>query len=160
MSIAGEGREKLPLFYHIGDTIPLTSTAVGRVLLSHASSHVISHSLEHVADEWPLSDSTPPNAAVIQKSLESIRTENICILAFSHGGIGSTAVPIRDGSGSVIATLGMVYDLSTAPKDLFAPLIRMTGAAISRRLAGPQPHRIQPDWGEPVLQESCPQSKK
>ena len=121
-----------PTRHSPGGYLPLHCTAVGKVLLAHASpelrDEVVGSPRRYTA--WTVTDPT-----VIRRQLDGIRTSGYAQSAQEHRrGVWSVAMPVTGPSG-VVASLGVLAPL-TAPRlaDALSPL-SAAAAAISASMA-------------------------
>lgn len=141
------GKQRLPVFYHIGDRLPLVPTATGRVLLAYADPAVVERVLDGGNFIWPTFDSPRPPVEVILASLEQIRRTQVIALEPPGAPVSSVAAPIRGRTGAVIAAVGIVVKTGTMPLPRLTQLVKAAATGITRQLAGPAPQRVLPAWG-------------
>lgn len=123
-----DNAQKVKIISMVGRRIPLSTTAVGRVILAF-NGHSGNGSKEHTGDLEPADT----------EDLAAIRKNGICIDQHGVGeGITCTAAPLFDGSGDlagVLALLGPDFRMSAekVEKQLLPPL-REAGEIISSKL--------------------------
>jgi DNA-binding IclR family transcriptional regulator len=103
---AVEGSYELRHFSEVGKPLPLSVGASGKVLLAYADATTQAQELRRVAKE-PLT-SRAPTADELAAQLAEIRgTEWSMSFGEREEGLAAAAVPIRDGSGQVLAALSI-----------------------------------------------------
>lgn len=142
-----DGKQQLPVYYHIGDRIPLVPTANGRIMLAYAPSEVVQSVLNGGNFIWPVFDTPRPSVQEVLDSLEQVRHEHKVVLTIAGAPVHSIAMPIVDKTRRVIASLAIVFLPHTADLDQLSELLRACTLGISKRLRGPLPHRELPPWG-------------
>lgn len=142
-----KGKQRLPVFYHIGDRMPLVPTAAGRVLLAYAKPRIIDETLDDGHFVWPVFDTPRPSIEEILTSLEDIRKNKYVSLTIPGAPVHSVAAPIFDRTRNVIAAVGVLFQPNSIPEDRLLPVVRATAMGITRRLLGPQSKRELPPWG-------------
>lgn len=136
------GSASVPVVSRVGSRLPLHTTGVGKVLLAHAPEEVQREVLTHLTRETPYSVTSP---AVLSQQLERIRREGYSTTAEEMTlGACSVGVPVRDPSGAVVASLGLVVPtlerelprlssaLAVAAQGLQRELIRHSAHAAGR----------------------------
>lgn len=142
-----DGKQQLPIYYHIGDILPIVPTAVGRVLLAFGSPSLQSAVLDHDNFIWPSYETKRPSLQTVREELEKIRREHIAFFDLKDIPVNSVAVPIFDRSKNVMAAIGIVVKTGTVPlAPKLADLVRGTAKEIARKLAEPKPGRVLPPW--------------
>lgn len=142
-----KGKQRLPVFYHIGDRMPLVPTAAGRILLAYAKPEVIDKTLDDGHFIWPVFDTPRPSVKSILGSLEDIRRNQYVSLTIPGAPVHSVAAPIFDRTRNVVAAVGVLFQPNSVPEDRLLPVVRATAMGITRRLLGPQSKRELPPWG-------------
>ncbi|WP_140558610.1 IclR family transcriptional regulator [Bifidobacterium sp. UTCIF-39] len=143
-----DGRQKLPIYYHIGDSMPPIPTAVGRLLLAFASPKLISEVVDDDDFIWPTFDTPRPSITGIHRELTTIRKQRFAIFQPEGAPVRSVAAPITDRVGTVIAAVGIVASADSKLPERVIDLVKSTAVAISRRLAAPPAQRSLPPWEE------------
>jgi DNA-binding IclR family transcriptional regulator len=127
------GTGSVPLLSRPGVPLPLHATGVGKVLLAWAPRDVVE---AYVADLQPVTRYTITGRGRMLRELAAIRRHGYARTAeeMSLGAL-SVAVPILDGDGGVVASLGLVT--SSVRRDLgkLVPALRVAAASITRRMA-------------------------
>lgn len=141
-----EGKHKIPIYYHIGDRLPLVPTAAGRTLLAYASTETIDLILNDEQFTWPTWQTPRPPAGVVRQDLERIRHQQVAIMEVPHAAVHSVASPIFGKTGSVIAAIGIVVNASGHQLENYVPIIKAGARAITRRVTSPKPSRVLPPW--------------
>ncbi|MCM2250762.1 MAG: IclR family transcriptional regulator [Ramlibacter sp.] len=119
----------------IGSKRPLHAGASGKVLLAFAD-----ESFQEKILSMPLSGytrSTVTSAARLAEELARVRAEGVATSAGEFAdGVVSVAVPVWDGSGKVVAALGMSVPVARAPDggERFVPELRKAADDLSRDL--------------------------
>ncbi|MFR9728041.1 IclR family transcriptional regulator [Saccharopolyspora sp. MS10] len=117
-----------------GGRLPLHPTGVGRVLLAHAPTRVVREYCERgLARYTPYTITEPGRLA---RELRAVRSRGFARTSEEMTlGNCSVAVPVRDGTGSVVAALGVVArSVRVEHSKLVKPLLP-AAEAIGRRLA-------------------------
>ncbi len=129
---ASAGKQSVPVLSRPGVPLPLHATGVGKVLLAYAPREVVeacSRSLK------PMTRYTITERGRMLRELASVRRLGYARTVEEMGyGTCSLAVPVLDGSGAVVAALGLVT--RTVRKDLvkFVPALQVASASITRRM--------------------------
>ena len=127
------GKQSVPVLSRPGVPLPLHATGVGKVLLAYAPRDVLEPCLESLK---PVTRYTITERGRMLRELASVRRLGYARTVEEMGyGTCSLAVPVLDGSGAVVAALGLVT--RTVRKDLvkFAPALLVASASITRRMA-------------------------
>lgn len=116
-----------------GSRLPLHATGVGKVLVAFGGDELqeaVLGSLERYTD------STITDAATLRSQLLTIRSQGFAVTReeLAPGAI-SVAVPLRGKGGAVIAALGLVSSSENAEITRMAPVLQITAAALSKKLA-------------------------
>lgn len=143
-----EGRHRIPVYYHIGDRLPLAPTAAGRTLLAYAGPEVVDAALNKGDFTWPTWQIPRPSLERIRKSLNVIRQDKLAVMNENGASVHSVAAPIFGRTGAVVAAVGMVVEAGTVPIERYAPLIKAGAVAIARRVNGPKSVRVLPPWNQ------------
>jgi DNA-binding IclR family transcriptional regulator len=140
-------KQRLPIYYHIGDILPLVPTAVGRVPLAFAPPSMQSAVLDHDNFIWPSWETKRPTSQAVYEALEKITHERIAFFDLEGIPVNSVAVPIFTQGMNVVAAIGIVVKTGTVflgPK--LADLLKATAKNISNKLAEPKQERVLPPW--------------
>lgn len=132
-----DSTEKLRIFSHIGASVPLYCTAVGKVMLAY----LLQEELEEVLKQIELRRLTPStisDPAELQRHLQRVRKNGYAFDLEEHEAhIRCVAAPIWDPSGAVNASLSLtapVVRMALPRLRQLAPLIQEAGLRISRDL--------------------------
>ncbi|WP_217553578.1 IclR family transcriptional regulator [Streptomyces sp. GbtcB6] len=128
-----------------GDTgrrLPLHATAVGLVLLAHAS-----ESVQKEVCSGPLKAYTPhtvTDGALLERSLTKVRREGHAVmrgtLTEERDGFG---MAVRDSRGAVVAAVGVFGPVEAVQPLRLAPQVRAAADAVSRSLRGEGPRATE-----------------
>lgn len=140
-----DGREPLPVHYHLGGQIPLVPTAAGMVLLAAAGSAVLDQLLERGDYRWPLYECPRPPASEVRAHVAEVRRADVAVIRRPTSPVVSVGVPVRDRHGRVVAAIGMLLPADGLPVTRVEPLLRATSLAAGRALAAADRVR-PPDW--------------
>jgi len=106
------GSRTQPTRHSPGTRLPLHCTAVGKVLLAHATTALQDEVLRRPARHTPW---TVTDVAALRRQLAAIRRAGVATSAQEHReGVSSLAVPVH-GSSGVVAALGILAPL-TSPR--------------------------------------------
>ncbi|NHF64134.1 IclR family transcriptional regulator [Microcella pacifica] len=116
-----------------GSRLPLHATGVGKVLLAFGGAELqdaVLGSLDRYTDQ------TITDAATLRSQLSTITSQGFAITGeeLAPGAI-SVAVPLRGKGGAVIAALGVVSSSDNTAISRMVPVLQITAAAISKKLA-------------------------
>lgn len=116
-----------------GSRLPLHATGVGKVLLAFGGSDLqdaVFGSLDRYTDQ------TITDAATLRSQLATITSQGFAITREELvPGATSVAVPLRGKGGTVIAALGVVSSSDNTEISRMVPVLQITAAAISKKLA-------------------------
>jgi DNA-binding IclR family transcriptional regulator len=116
-----------------GSRLPLHATGVGKVLLAFGGQELqdaVLGSLDRYTDQ------TITNWASLKAQLSTIMSQGFAVTREELApGATSVAVPLRGKSGAVIAALGVVSSTDNTEMSRMIPVLQVTAAAISRKLA-------------------------
>lgn len=127
------GKRSTPVISRSGGRLPLHATGVGKVLLAFAPDEVVQRYYEGaLTRHTPYTIVEPGRLA---RELQSVRSRGFAQTSEEMTlGNCSAAVPVRDGSGEVIAALGVVvHSVRADASKLVRPLLP-TAEAIRQRL--------------------------
>jgi IclR family KDG regulon transcriptional repressor len=130
-----EGVHPVRAYSRVGGRAPAYCVATGKVLLAHQLPEVIAKVAAHLERHTPHTTTKPE---VLYDELRRIRRDGYAINRGQwREGVGGAAAPIRDGSGAVVAAVGI-----SGPTDRlrlkvlrsFVPFVIATAQKISRGL--------------------------
>ena len=131
-----ESGQAIGIRAHIGDLKPAFCTAEGRVLLAFSPASVVADVLRQGMS--PRTAKTLTDATALKRALDEVRLAGYAIDdEESEEGMRCVAAPVRDISGKVIASVGLVGPTQRlTKKDLrsMASEVVATGEAVSFRL--------------------------
>jgi DNA-binding IclR family transcriptional regulator len=141
-----DGREPLPVRYHVGGHVPLVPTAAGMVLLAAAGSATVDALLAHDDFGWPLFECPRPSAVEVRSQLADVRRSDLAVVRRPTAPIVSVGVPVRDARSRVVAAIGVLLPAGGVPVARVEPLLRATARAAARALAAGEGARRTPAW--------------
>jgi len=116
-----------------GSRLPLHATGVGKVLVAFGGQELqeaVLGSLDRYTAQ------TITNANTLRQQLSAIRSQGFAITREElAAGATSVAVPLRGKGGAVIAALGVVSPSAKTEISRMVPVLQVTAAAISKKLA-------------------------
>lgn len=131
-----ESTHSLRVHGELGHRRPLYAGASSRLLLAHAPETVLKAVLD--AERTRFTEQTPVSKTAVQQALKLVRTQGH---AHSEGersvGTAALAVPIHDGSGEVVAALGLsapASRMTARHRRRYLAALHTEAAEISRRL--------------------------
>jgi DNA-binding IclR family transcriptional regulator len=137
-----DGVHPVRAYSRVGGRAPAHCVATGKALLAHQPSEVIANVAAHLERFTPHTITKPE---VLYEELKRIRRDGYAINRGQwREGVGGAAAPIRDGSGAVVAAVGI-----SGPTDRlrlkvlrdFVPFVIAAAEKISRGLGyAPLPH--------------------
>ncbi|WEV59136.1 IclR family transcriptional regulator [Bifidobacterium sp. ESL0728] len=152
-----DGRQRLPVYYHVGDVLPLVPTAVGRVLLAFGPPTLESSVLDSNDFVWPSYDIKRPTPEKVHDELDKIRHDRIAFFDPPDIPVNSIAVPIFDRRMNVVAAISIVVKTGTIPLSTkLITLLKATASEIGHKLAGPKSKRILPPWDADIADMPTP----
>ena len=129
--------EKLRIFSHIGGSVPLYCTAVGKVMLAYLPQEQLEGMLQQM-ELRRLTASTISDPAELRRHLQRVRKNGYAFDLEEHEAhIRCVAAPIWDPSGAVNASLSLtapVVRMGLSRLRELAPLLQEAGLHISRAL--------------------------
>ncbi|PLS02504.1 IclR family transcriptional regulator [Neobacillus cucumis] len=132
-----EGPNKTIVFSRIGRSVPIHSSAVGKVLVAYKSQQELDSLLEQY-DFFPQTGKTIKDK---MKYLEELAQVERCGYAIDNEeneeGVYCIAVPIYDHSFSVVAALSMSFPISSVTAEVKSQTVQMlkeTASTISEKL--------------------------
>jgi DNA-binding IclR family transcriptional regulator len=130
----------------VGSRLPLHATAVGQVLLAHAS-----RALQEAVLASPLTALTPKTIVdprELRRVLADVRQTGIAVC---DGQVElkslSVAAAIRGRDGAVTAALSVVVPSGEGAATTYLPVVRAAARGISRSLSHPESHSEREDAG-------------
>jgi DNA-binding IclR family transcriptional regulator len=127
-----QGSASAPVVSRMGAHLPLHVTGVGKVLLAHAPPDVVDAALTDPAR--PTRHSVVDGAALRREGART-RERGWALTAQEMTlGASSLAVPVVDGTGTVVAALGVVVASGRRDVMRLLPVLQVAAAAIGRRL--------------------------
>ncbi|MER6127733.1 IclR family transcriptional regulator [Streptomyces sp. NPDC001795] len=131
LSLLSNDRDLMTRCGDAGARLPLHATAVGLVLLAHASKVV-----QKEVCAGPLRAYTPAtitDGAALRRCLTNVRREGYVVVRSSLvEGRGGIAAPVRDCRGAVIAAVAAVAPLDNLQPTRLLPQVLATAEAVSR----------------------------
>ncbi len=116
-----------------GSRLPLHATGVGKVLLAFGDKELqdaVLNSLDR------FTESTITDSGKLSSQLQTIRLQGFAQTYEELAeGASSIAVPLRGKGGRVIAAMGIVAPVGIRDVGKLVPVMQVTGAALSRKLA-------------------------
>ena len=133
-------RRIMSITLSVGTRLPAYATSMGRVLLAGLPDPELDERLERI-DLVRLTARTITDQAPLRATLDAVRQQGYAIVDQElEEGLRSIAVPIRDGSGVVVAALNVSVHASRASvaalRKEFLPPARRTADAIEQDLRG------------------------
>jgi IclR family pca regulon transcriptional regulator len=122
----------------VGTRLPAYATSMGRVLLAALPDAELEARLERI-DVRRLTARTVPDLPALRAAVDDARKRGYATVDQElEEGLRSVAVPLRDGSGEVIAALNVSAHASRASMTVlrreFAPAVRQAASAIEQEL--------------------------
>lgn len=138
--------EKLRIFSHVGASVPLYCTAVGKVMLAYLPEKELEETLRQI-ELREMTPNTITDLKELQRHLERVRKNGYAFDLEEHElHIRCVAAPIWDASGVVNATLSLtapVVRMSLPRLRKLAPLVQDVGLEISRDLGYRSSGRVE-----------------
>jgi DNA-binding IclR family transcriptional regulator len=129
-----EARPGVAVQSQVGRRLPLHATGPGKILLAHAPTEILESVLTHGLEQHASRTITDPTE--LRRVLATIRQTGFCISRDEMTeGTSSVAVPIRDGSQRVIASMSVVMPSSTPNLSLLVAPVRVAALGLSRQIA-------------------------
>ena len=127
------GSRSIEVLSKPGSRLPLHATGVGKVLLAFGGQELQDAVLGSL-DRY--TDSTITDAPTLKAQLLTIRSQGFAVTREELApGATSVAVPLRGKGGTVIAALGVVSSSDNAEISRMVPVLQVTAAALSKKLA-------------------------
>lgn len=127
------GSRSISVLSKPGSRLPLHATGVGKVLLAFGGSELqdaVIGSLDRYTDQ------TVTDVSTLTSQLTAIRSQGFALTREELApGATSVAVPLRGKGGAVIAALGVVSSSDNPDVSRMVPVLQVTAAALSRKLA-------------------------
>ena len=124
------GVTSVPVVSRVGSRLPMHATGVGKVLLAHAPAEVQQRVL---ADLRPLTPYTIVTPGTLARQLERVRRDGFATTREELTlGACSVAVPVRDGDGDVVASLGIVVPSLRRDRERLVAALSVAAAGITR----------------------------
>ena len=122
----------------VGTRLPAYATSMGRVLLAHLPEEELEERLARI-DFQPLTKRTVKDVDALRTVLAGVRRQGYAVTDQElEDGLRSVAVPIRDSSGNVVASLNVSVHASRATvpalRSEFLPHAQEAAAAIEAEL--------------------------
>lgn len=128
------GRKSVPLLNRSGSRLPLHATGVGKVLLAHAPREVVQRAINRLDRITPYTVTHPGR---LSRELGMIQSRGYATTVEEMQlGTCSLAVPVRDGSGQVVAALGVVARSTRRDLIRLLPALQASAAGIGAGLNG------------------------
>ena len=126
-------KEAIEVAYRVGGRVPLTTTAVGQVLLAAAAADFQESFIRESADSADSVNVT--TAGQLRRTLSDVRRLGVATVRRSAPSrTVSVASPVFDANGSVVAALSIVVPDGSTPPNVLAPAVQATARAVSRNL--------------------------
>ncbi|KFF60580.1 hypothetical protein JF66_03645 [Cryobacterium sp. MLB-32] len=127
------GHHAVRLISRVGSRLPLHSTGVGLVLLAYAPTEVVQDYLSVSLQRFLPRTVTSPDE--VRKRLATIRALGVAYMSEEMtAGSSSTAAPIRDRTGQVVAAVSIVTRTTPEPDPAHEQAVRVAAQGISRAL--------------------------
>jgi DNA-binding IclR family transcriptional regulator len=124
------GVASVPVVSRVGSRLPMHTTGVGKVLLAHAPAEVQQRVLADLRRLTPYTIVTPGTLA---RQLERVRRDGFATTQEELTlGACSVAVPVRDGEGVVVASLGIVVPSLRRDRERLVAALSVAAAGIAR----------------------------
>ncbi|MFC4003850.1 IclR family transcriptional regulator [Prauserella oleivorans] len=130
------GRRSVQAMSGVGRRLPLYATGPGKVLLAHGGTELLDDVIAHGLvrrTEYTITD-----PAQLRRALAEVRKTGVAVSRNEASmGTASVAAPIRDSTGTVVASVSVVMpdDRIDVPK--LIPLVKTVARAISRQNTEP-----------------------
>jgi DNA-binding IclR family transcriptional regulator len=138
--------EKLRIFSHVGGSVPLYCTAVGKIMLAYLPEKEQAETLRQI-ELRPQTANTISNAQELERHLERVRRNGYAFDLEEHEAhIRCVAAPIWDPSGAVSASLSLTAPVLRMPLSRLrklVPVIQTAGLEISQELGYRGAGRVQ-----------------
>jgi DNA-binding IclR family transcriptional regulator len=129
LSSKGAGK----VLFRVGERIPLTSTAVGLVLLANAQSTMQERILSRAGHASSDAGREPESAEVLRARLSGIRMEGFAVnTRMLPEPIDSVAAPIFSAGSAVVGAISVLFRAGTANLGTISAAVAAAARAISR----------------------------
>jgi DNA-binding IclR family transcriptional regulator len=133
------GRSAVAIVSRTGSRLPLHATGVGKVLLAHASSEVVTEVLRRPRR---MTSYTVVDPRVLRRQLADVRRRGYATTGEEMSlGAASVAVPVLGSDGGVVAALGIVAASSRRDLTRLVPALQVAAEGVARAAAVPGPPR-------------------
>jgi len=143
--------EKLRIFSHVGGSVPLYCTAVGKIILAYLPEKEMAETLRQIELRQQTAN-TITNTKDLQRHLQRVRRNGYAFDLEEHEAhIRCVAAPIWDPTGAVKASLSLTAPVLRMPLSRLrklVPMIQAAGLQISQELGYRGAGRLQNrgDW--------------
>ncbi|WP_067467300.1 IclR family transcriptional regulator [Actinomadura macra] len=128
------GTRSVPVLTQVGQTLPLHTTGLGKVLLAHAPVEVREAVLAGELTRHAARSITDP--AELRRCIEQVRHSGYSVTRDEMTlGAASVGVPVRDADGEVVAALSLVARTRSADLRRLLPPLTTAARALSRDVA-------------------------
>jgi DNA-binding IclR family transcriptional regulator len=128
-----EARPGVAVQSQVGRRLPLHATGPGKVLLAYGPPELLESVLDGDLERHASKTITDP--AQLRRALATVRQTGFCISRDEMSeGVSSVAVPIRDGTERVIASMSVVMPSSTPNLSLLVAPIQVAARGLSRQI--------------------------
>lgn len=134
------GQRQIDLNLHVGARLPAYCTSLGKAMLAHLDPDERRRTVASLTLA-PLGPNTFVSAAALSAELDRVRATGLAVnneeLAY---GLRSIAVPVRGGSGEVVAAINLSFHTSMAAVSMgemvsrYGPPLRKTASAVEARV--------------------------
>jgi DNA-binding IclR family transcriptional regulator len=129
------GRSAVRIVSRSGSRLPLHATGVGKVLLAHAEPEVVDDVLSRLRRITPF---TVVDPQVLRRQLLDVRRRGWALTGEEMSlGTASVAVPVTDGSGALVAALGVVAASSRRDLPRLVPALQVAARGVARSVPAP-----------------------
>lgn len=130
------GRQSVPIVSRSGSRLPLHATAVGKVLLAHAPGDVLDEVLRRPRR---VTAQTVVEPGRLLRQLANVRRRGYALTSEEMStGTASVAVPVVDGTGQVLAALGIVLAAGRREPARLVPVLQLAARGIARATGPPR----------------------
>jgi len=119
----------------VGGRLPLHATGSGQVFLAAMTPPELEHALQQPLRRYTRHTVTDPDR--LRRLVAEVRRSGVAVVREAVGpGVTSVAVPVRDPTGPVTASLSVVVDVAVDVRPL-VPALRAAALGVTRRLVAP-----------------------